>query len=804
MTDKLDEKIIAYALKSKKFTMELTNVVSPSYFKSEFQPIYKAIESHFTEPKFKEIPTESVFEDFVRTNYDNEDFIQNSLSLFRKIKDVPTDDSEFTWYLNKLKVRYNDQVQRSCTSKVVQLIKTEADPNNRIEEVNKLMREAVVNIDAIYKQQAYREGALSESAKSRALRYKEIEENPDIARGILTGFNEFDRITNGLHKGELMIVAGATGCQPAGSKVLMADGNWKNVEDVVIGDKVLSPQHDGSVDVNVVIDAMTFSDIDIYRVQTKDKHKLSYLASHNHILPIISASSIKKDKSKNKLVEMSIDEFNEQSDNWKKHARLFTSPAYDLPEQDLPLPPYFVGVMLGDGSLTDYPSLVSADKKIFDKLESLGIFMGKLQKDKRSKAMSRNITKNSRVLVNNLFGTDLRSYNKFIPDIYMRGSLQQRLELLAGLLDTDGTFEEFSSTSCRLAEDFKKLVFSVGGRASIKERNTRYERKGKFFKSYRVHYSFSEHMPPVILRRKKRKARNMQWKNPRNRGFEVFYEGKDIVYGFTLDGKSQWYITDNHIVTHNTGKSVVMHNIAVNAYLNGNNPLRPASESTKEGYNILYFSLEMPKESMERRIDSCMAGIYYNEIRDGSLSVEDKKKYYDVLKFQSQYDKYFHIVDMAKGATPREIELKFLEVSATKGKPDLVVIDYLGVMSPNETGESDWLSLGKIAADLHEFARVYEIPTVTGSQVNRPKEGKPSHGTDRIARSDTITHNANIIIQIDCRENEYTRTDMPIFITKMRDGEKGAFTLSKDFKKMKVIDMVAETFGEDELDEYGV
>lgn len=465
MLEKLDEKILAYALKNKKFTMELTNSITPMYFKNEFQPIYKIIEKHFTEPKFKEIPTEAILTEYLQNNFNDAAFVQKSIAAYNEVKNLDVVDSEFTWYLDKLKVRFNDQLQRSCAQRVVQLIKTNTESTERIDEVNKLIRETVVNIDSIYKKQAYKEGSLNESAKLRAIRYKEIEDNPEIARGILTGFAEFDRITNGLHKGELMIVAGATG----------------------------------------------------------------------------------------------------------------------------------------------------------------------------------------------------------------------------------------------------------------------------------------------------------------------------------------------------TGKSVVMHNIAVNAYLGGNNPLRPVvPEELKPGYNILYFSLEMPKESMERRIDSCMAGVFYNEIRDGVLSTEDKKKYFDVLKFQTQYPKYFHIVDMAKGATPREIELKYLEICETKGKPDLVVIDYIGIMSPNEPGDSDWLALGKIAAELHEFARVYEIPVITGSQVNRPKEGKSSHSTDRVARSDTITHNANIIIQIDCRDDEYTRTDMPIFIIKMRDGEKGGFTLSKDFKKMKVIDMATETFGEGDLDDTGI
>jgi replicative DNA helicase len=152
---------------------------------------------------------------------------------------------------------------------------------------------------------------------------------------------------------------------------------------------------------------------------------------------------------------------------------------------------------------------------------------------------------------------------------------------------------------------------------------------------------------------------------------------------------------------------------------------------------------------------------------------------------------------MPKGATTREIELKYLEICETKFKPDLVIIDYIGIMSPNEPGDSDWLALGKIAADLHEFSRLYEIPTITGSQVNRPKEqagGKIDYSTNRVARSDMITNNANIIVQIACRDDEYIRTDMPIYIVKMRDGEKGSFTLSKDFGRMKVVDMVDESF----------
>jgi len=453
----LDKKILSYALKEKKFTMELTSSITDKYFGSELQWLFRTLNQHFTDPKFKEIPTENVIREYAAKLYEDQEDIEACVKDFNDVMAVEVVPSEFHWHLDKLRVRYNTQVGKECALSIHKVFKTETDEKERIDKVNKIMRESVVSVDSIYRKQSYREGSLDESAKERAVRYKHIEENPDSARGILTGFKEFDRITNGLHKGELMIVAGSTG----------------------------------------------------------------------------------------------------------------------------------------------------------------------------------------------------------------------------------------------------------------------------------------------------------------------------------------------------TGKSVVMHNIGVNAYLGGNSPFTPPETWTGLGHNILYFSLEMPKESMERRIDSCMAGIFYNQIRDGVLASEDRLKYFNTLKFQMQYQKRFHIIDMPKGATTREIELKYLEVCETKFKPDLVIIDYIGIMSPNEPGDSDWLALGKIAADLHEFSRLYEIPVITGSQVNRPKEqagGKIDYSTNRVARSDMITNNANIIVQIACRDDEYIRTDMPIYIIKMRDGEKGSFTLSKDFGRMKVVDMVDESF----------
>jgi ABC-type glutathione transport system ATPase component len=214
----LDKKILSYALKEKKFTMELTSSITEKYFGPELQWLFRTLNQHFTDPKFKEIPTENVIREYASKLYQEQEDIEACVKDYTDVMAVEIVPSEFHWHLDKLRVRYNAQVGKECALSIHKVFKTETDEKERIEKVNKIMRESVVSVDSIYRKQSYREGSLDESAKERAARYKHIEENPDSARGILTGFKEFDRITNGLHKGELMIVAGSTG---TGKSVVM-------------------------------------------------------------------------------------------------------------------------------------------------------------------------------------------------------------------------------------------------------------------------------------------------------------------------------------------------------------------------------------------------------------------------------------------------------------------------------------------------------------------------------------------------------------------------------------------------------
>lgn len=145
--------------------------------------------------------------------------------------------------------------------------------------------------------------------------------------------------------------------------------------------------------------------------------------------------------------------------------------ALTLPEVDVPIDPYFLGVWLGDGSSRSN-QITSADPEIIQEIEKRGYTVRKLSSapylyavdDKDGKAISRwqpGMTGRLRAL-----GLIL---NKHIPPQYLRASEQQRRELLAGLLDTDGTVSrigatEFTTTAPQLAQDVFELICSLGFR----------------------------------------------------------------------------------------------------------------------------------------------------------------------------------------------------------------------------------------------------------------------------------------------------------------------------------------------------
>ena len=153
----------------------------------------------------------------------------------------------------------------------------------------------------------------------------------------------------------------------------------------------------------------------------------------------------------------------------------------DFPEADLPIPPYTLGLLIGDGytcSASGSIYISTADTEIFDLMRrELGDeYQFKKSSPDNNKDYrwefrekqpdgSYHVAKKMRMIIREL-GLEVLAHGKFIPDIYKYASIEQRRALLKGLMDSDGSASKgrfnFHTTSKRLYEDTLELIRSLG------------------------------------------------------------------------------------------------------------------------------------------------------------------------------------------------------------------------------------------------------------------------------------------------------------------------------------------------------
>ena len=179
--------------------------------------------------------------------------------------------------------------------------------------------------------------------------------------------------------------------------------------------------------------------------------------------------------------------------------RRFLIPASSTVEmgaKQLPIDPYLMGVLLGDGCFRKGLSISSADDEIMHAVAALLPSDLSLKKEgkydyKLVLPGGRGHGRGGRAYYGHPLTQVLRDYGlhgllsmeKFVPEIYLHNSAAARLALLQGLMDTDGSVAntqgtiEFSSTSPHLAAAVEYLVASFGGKTATKQRITRYTDK---------------------------------------------------------------------------------------------------------------------------------------------------------------------------------------------------------------------------------------------------------------------------------------------------------------------------------------
>ncbi len=238
-----------------------------------------------------------------------------------------------------------------------------------------------------------------------------------------------------------------------------------------------------------------------------------------------------------------------------------------------------------------------------------------------------------------------------------------------------------------------------------------------------------------------------------------------------------------------SGKSMLLLNMAIQMWLQQNKPGQ--TEFTK-GHNVVYFSLEMPYEQCMNRLISRLADVPYRGIRDGNLSEEDVQKLQEALKFIKKYPFEFEIVDIPRGCTSGQLELIYNDIK-TKFVPEVLVVDYLGLMESDSGEDQDWLKLGKISGELFSLARTLDVVMLSAVQLNRMAGNKKEQtssdkiGVHRIGRSAMIVQNVNIMMQIEKRDDENMHPDYILHFIKNRDGELVKGRLLKNFANSSLL-----------------
>lgn len=236
--------------------------------------------------------------------------------------------------------------------------------------------------------------------------------------------------------------------------------------------------------------------------------------------------------------------------------------AWQLPHKVVPVDPYLLGALLGDGGLTKGVMFSTADA------EMVGLIAARLPDDVAIRhrdrydyvIAGRDGKTNSLIAGLRALGQfGKKAHEKRVPFDYLTNDIDTRLEVLRGLMDTDGSVDtknlnvEFCTVSEGLARDVQQLVESLGGRAKIKRRTTHFYRNGERVagrESYRVAIRI-----PVCPFRLARKAALWMQREPMKAErvlHSIAPAGRGEATCIAVEHPDHTFITEHGIVTHNT------------------------------------------------------------------------------------------------------------------------------------------------------------------------------------------------------------------------------------------------------------
>ena len=404
--------------------------------------------------------------------------------------------------------------------------------------------------------------------------------------------------------------------QPLTANILTPAG-WRKMGDIKVGDKVIA--HDGSV--STVLGVFPQGRLETFKVTFADGR--SAVASGDHLWSVYSNRWFKKNNSSAKTRTLTTNEILKKLSKYTLPSGKKNSCAYmytPLPrnitfdKKNLKINPWLLGFLLGDGCLSKKcgigfssadPQLIAKTKHIVERELNLTIDKLPGTYDYSINGVGRGTKHPLRTLLENYNLNGCISTNKFIPEDYKNSSIEQRLAVLQGLFDSDGTVDRrtgtpsFTTTSKKLASDVVYIVRSLGGLASTSVKISKNLNHSTAY-TVSVRSNFSKELF-TLTRKKNLVKENYHYKNRLRARFESIESvGFEECQCIMIDHPDSLYITDDFIVTHNT---TIVNALSYALYGNALSNIRKDNLINKTNSKNMLVSVDFSVSGKEYRIE---------------------------------------------------------------------------------------------------------------------------------------------------------------------------------------------------------
>lgn len=575
--------------------------------------------------------------------------------------------------------------------------------------------------------------------------------------GVPTGFTDLDSLTNGLHPGQMIVIA----ARPAMGKALALDtplptpDGWTTMGEVREGDTLLDA---AGKPTRVVAATDVMKNRTCYEVVFDDGTTVIADAEHQWLTDTrASRRSPRQGAEVRTTREIARSVRRDTADRSPNHSVSNTEPLA-LPERELPVPPYALGAWLGAGA-SDSARFTTLDPGVLAAIEADGFDPRRL-------------------------GELEDKHVPQVPQEYLRASVAQRRALLAGLLDTGGAVEgtgsvSFAATNRRLAEGVSELVVGLGYRCDWLARRSG-ERTGDSLTGYEVTFAAPDDV--FRLERKRLAQKEASRESHPQTGSRFVTEVRPVesvpVRCVQVDNPDHLYLATRSMVpTHNSTLALDFARAC----------------SIRHAMPSVIFSLEMGRNEIAMRLLSAEARVALHHMRSGSMTDEDWTRLARQMPGVTDAPLY---IDDSPNLSMMEIRAKCRRLKQ-RNDLQLVVIDYLQLMQTggSRRPESRQQEVSEMSRNLKLLAKELEVPVIALSQLNRG----PEQRTDKkpmvsdLRESGSIEQDADMVILLhreDAYEKESPRAgEADLIVAKHRNGPTATITVAFQGHYSRFVDM---------------